>query len=151
MTDLDVRGRLPDRYRPALDTAGAIVETVVGVVLQCAMFVIVAALPFGVLTGDLAVSSAATVFGVMIGSTVLTYGVSRLIDGDLEPVTMVLVLAEIAVYSVLGVGIAVLPTVGEALLFYGGLTLAALVYLRQEWFMARLGFESTGSDPEVAA
>jgi len=151
MIDLNVRGRLPDRYRPAFNTAATIVETVVGVLLNAVLFVIMAAVPFGVLTGDLSVSSAATVYGVMIGSMLLTYAVVGFLDGDLEPAAFVWLFIQIAAFSSFGVGIAVLPEVGAAILYVGGLTLAVLSYVRAEWFMARLGFESTDSDREVAA
>ncbi|MFC4449828.1 hypothetical protein [Halorussus aquaticus] len=145
MFDLDVRDRLPDRADRALDVA----ETVVAVVLHTAMFVIAAAMSFGVVTGKSSVADAAVLAGAICGGPAVFYVVGWVRDDTEQKVAALVTAGEFVLYMALGVGVATAPSPGDAVFFYGGVVLAVLSYLKYDWLTARLGFEGTGE--EVAA
>lgn len=146
MTALDhvraVRERIPGRVFDLADTAFT-------VVLYAIVFIIMAAIPYGVLTGDLSVTDAVTVGCVIYGIPTLCYVVGR-IRGDSEMIEAgAVVVVKLVVYTVLGVGAAVAPSPVNTVVFYAGIAVAGILVVKYDLLASRLGFETAGE--EVAA
>ncbi|NEU56753.1 hypothetical protein [Halorussus sp. MSC15.2] len=145
MLDLDVRDRLPERADRALDVA----EVVVGVVLNVALYLLGAATTFGYATGELSLSAATWISVGFVGIMTVFYVAGRIRGDDEQEAAALVTGGEFLVYGAVGVGIALLPSPASEVLWWAGVVLAGLFYVRYEWVTARLGFEGTGE--EVAA
>ncbi len=142
LLDLGVRERIPDGVLKVADTGFMMAMHVV-------TFLVTATLPYGVLTGDLAVADAAQVGAVLYGITAgchlvgLVRGSSEMREaGSVTTVALV-------VYTACGVGAALAPSPGDTMMFYVGIAFAGFLAFRPEWLATRLGFEQSGEEVAV--